>query len=1052
MGEVITVSAMYESATDLNLLFGILAVQADLITQSQFVEACAVWSAKKNRALPDILEERGWLAREDRALVDRLVGQKLKKHSGDAVASLAEVLPPAIRATLVGFGDGEINSTLAPDGPQRLSTLGNPGESSRGKYTMTRLHATGGLGRVWLAHDAGLDRDVALKELLPNRSASAEALARFLREARITGQLEHPGIVPVYELLSDPALPSPIYTMRFIRGATLAEAFAGYHRNRLSGRVGPLELREMLGAFVSICQAVAYAHSRRVIHRDLKPANIVLGDFGEVMVLDWGIAKVLGEADPHDPAATVLTEMPIAVDIASTQAGSILGTPSYMAPEQAQGKIDAIDERTDVYGLGAILYELLTGRTPFEGASVTEILADVIGKNPSPPGSITTGVAEALGAICMKCLQKKREDRFAGPKEIAAEVQRYLADEPLLTYRDSVRVRAARWMRHHKTLTASSAVGVLVALPILTLALILVSSAASKEHDARVRADAAAEREKAARATAEDNFQKAVRSAELVSDELARGIKPIAGTQSQTVADILGRAEKVYDELLAAPDPPQRVRASKAKLLILLSEVYRGMNRLKDAEERADAAIRIYSALLAGEAEGNRDYRIELGRAYHRRGWAIWDRGQGRKALADFGRSAEFLEGAGLIPGEDADAHFALASAITISANIHLDFGDTTTAKPLYERGLKLREAQLARTPDDPTAQAQVATSCERLGQLLTSSDRPEAGITLLRRAVALNETAFSKDRSNHEIARNYIRTLTSLAQAVGTAEEGDKLAVPARELAETFARRDPDDNMWEREKLRQQFVAVGREKAEWSSLTVPQKLDLTKRMLALLQSIIAVCDKRLAISPDSALWIADRGNIAARSAEEYLTLARLGEDRETNLKRGLELADLAADVYRQSLLREPESHEASVGFHYSLYVGTQIALAIRGDSDALRRHWEYLAIINRYYDAARRKFPDNKFIAREWTLMMFRAWLPPELNGDWRELADENSLGHLLDLLEIIPDVAVGDDEATRKQLDAKRTRAAEMLRKYEGKKPLPERGKKLLERLSRR
>jgi len=752
--------------TDLNLLFGILAVQADLITQSQFVEACAVWSAKKSRALADILVERGWLAGEDRALVDRLVGQKLKKHSGDAVASLAEVLPPAIRATLVGFGDEDINSTLAPDGPQRLSTLGNPGESSRGKYTMTRLHATGGLGRVWLAHDAGLDRDVAIKELLPNRSASAEALARFLREARITGQLEHPGIVPVYELLSDPALPSPIYTMRFIRGATLAEAFADYHRNRLSGRVGPLELREMLGAFVSICQAVAYAHSRRVIHRDLKPANIVLGEFGEVMVLDWGIAKVLGEADPHDPAATVLTVMPIAVDIASTQAGSILGTPSYMAPEQAQGRIDAIDERTDVYGLGAILYELLTGRTPFEGASVTEILADVIGKNPVPPGSISTGVAKALEAICMKCLQKKREDRFAGPKEIAAEVQRYLADEPLLTYRDSVRVRAARWMRHHKTLTASSAVGVLVALPILTLALILVSSAASKEHDARVMADAAAEREKAARATAEDNFQKAVRSAELVSDELARGIKPIAGTQSQTVADILGRAEKVYDELLAAPDPPQRVRASKAKLLILLSEVYRGMNRLKDAEERADAAIRIYSTLLAGEAEGNRGYRIELGRAYHRRGWALWDRGQGRKALADFGKSAEFLEGAGLNPGEDADAHFALASAITISANIHLDFGDTATAKTLYERGLKLREAQLARAPGDPTAQAQVATSCELLGLLLTSSDRAEAGIALLRRAVALNESAFSKDRSNHETARNYIRTLTSLSQA----------------------------------------------------------------------------------------------------------------------------------------------------------------------------------------------------------------------------------------------------------------------------------------------
>ena len=1043
------------AATDLNLLFGILALQADLISQEQFVEGCAVWSAKKNQPLADILVERGWLAADDRALVDRLVSQKLKKHGGDPAASLAEAVSPAILQSLAAIGDIDIDSTLAPEGPQRLATLGGTGETVRSKYTMTRLHATGGLGRVWLAHDAGLDRDVALKELLPNRSQSAEALARFLREARITGQLEHPGIVPVYELIADPNLPSPIYTMRFIRGATLAEAFAGYHRNRASGRVGPLELRELLGAFVSICQAVAYAHSRRVIHRDLKPANIVLGDFGEVMVLDWGIAKILGEADPRDPGATRLATGSVTAtaeeDIAATRAGSVLGTPSYMAPEQAEGRIDDIDERTDVHGLGAILYELLTGRTPFEGASVTEVLANVIGKVPVPPTSISPDASKALEAICLKCLQKKRENRFAGAKEIAGEVQRYLADEPLLSYRDSARVRAARWIRHHKTVAASLAVGILVALPVLSLALILVSSAASSEREARVRADESAAREKAARATAEDNFQKAVRSAELVSDELARGIKPIAGTQSQTVADILGRAEKVYDELLQSPDPPARVRASKAKLLVLLSEVYRGMNRLKDAETRADAAIRIYDELLAVKSAEEREYRIELGRAHHRRGWAIWDRGLGRKALVDLERSAKLLQSANLNADGDTDALFSMASAITISANIHLDFGDTATAKPLYERGLKLREDLLARSPDDPTAQVQVAISCERLGLLLTSPDRSEAGTKLLRRAVSLAESAFSKDRSNHENARHSIRSLSTLAQTVGTAEEADKLSATARNLAETFARRDPDDNMWERENLRQQFIAVGGEKKKWGSMTEPQKIDLTRRMLALLHSIFAVCEKRLTVSADSALWISDRGNIAGRLADEYFTLARLGVERELNLKRGLELTDLSAEVYRQSLLREPESHELAVGLHYALYIATNIALAIRADADALRRHWYYLATINRHYGAVARKFPDNKFIARESSLMSLRWWLPQNFKGDWRELADETALGHLFDLLETIPDPAQGEDEANRKRQAGKREHAADLLRRYEEKKPLPERGRKLLERFSK-
>src|SRR5206468_9631777 len=169
-------------------------------------------------------------------------------------------------------------------------------------------HAPGGIGRVGLAYDSDLGREVALKELRPERSGNPVLADRFLNEAQITGQLEHPGIVPVYELTQRAEDRQPFYTMRFIKGRTLTDALRAYHQKRAAGRPEPLEQIALLNAFVAVCHAVAYAHSRGVIHRDLKGQNVVLGDFGEVIVLDWGFAKVLGQADEPTEAAPVVLE------------------------------------------------------------------------------------------------------------------------------------------------------------------------------------------------------------------------------------------------------------------------------------------------------------------------------------------------------------------------------------------------------------------------------------------------------------------------------------------------------------------------------------------------------------------------------------------------------------------------------------------------------------------------------------------------------------------------------------------------------------------------
>jgi PAS domain S-box-containing protein len=411
--------------TDRNLLFGVLALQADLIDPQQFIEACLLWTSRKEVPLADLLVERGWIVPDDKAHVDYLLGRKLHKHGGDARASLVAI-PDDVKRSLAALEDDDIQRSLAGwPGPgevvHQVATVAHvPGPKER--YARLRLHATGGIGRVWLAHDTDLGRDVALKELRPERAEHATLGARFLQEAQITGQLEHPGIIPVYELVRACDGRQPFYTMRFVKGRTLSEAARAYHDKRLAGQADALELPVLLNAFVTVCNTVAYAHSRGVIHRDLKGQNVILGDFGEVVVLDWGLAKLIGrtESEPHAPSV-VLDEA--GADSGYTVQGQALGTPAYMAPEQSAGRLDLIDRRTDVYGLGAILYEVLTGAPPFSGASTEEVLRKVREEAPAPPRQLWPEVPPALEAVCLRALAKEPANRPAGATDLAQEIQ-----------------------------------------------------------------------------------------------------------------------------------------------------------------------------------------------------------------------------------------------------------------------------------------------------------------------------------------------------------------------------------------------------------------------------------------------------------------------------------------------------------------------------------------------------------------------------------------------------------------------------------------------------
>jgi len=257
----------------------------------------------------------------------------------------------------------EVTRTVLPTAPEYAAPAGDRPAVPRGFDLLDEV-GRGGMGVVYRARDLALGREVAVKVLHERYAADGSPARRFLDEARITGQLQHPGIPAVHAV---GALPDgrPFLAMKLIKGRTLDD--------RLKGRADPAAgLGELLVVFEAVCQAVAYAHSRGVIHRDLKPQNVMVGAFGEVQVMDWGLAKVLAErdADGGEPEAAPVTEVESDRDAdgSRTRAGSVLGTPAYMPPEQAIGAIDQVDQRSDVFGLGAILCAILTGQPPYLGA------------------------------------------------------------------------------------------------------------------------------------------------------------------------------------------------------------------------------------------------------------------------------------------------------------------------------------------------------------------------------------------------------------------------------------------------------------------------------------------------------------------------------------------------------------------------------------------------------------------------------------------------------------------------------------------------------------
>ncbi len=469
-----------------------------------------------------------------------------------------------------------------PSSDELFARLGLHG-AGESRYRFRAVIGRGGGGVVLRVWDSKLNRALAMKVVLGREEerlsgdtprVDGRTLSRFVDEARIAAQLNHPGIVPVHELGADDA-GRAFFTMKLVKGEDLACIF-----EKVFTGEGDWNQPRALGYLLRVCEAMAYAHDKGVVHRDLKPANVMVGPYGEVHVMDWGLARVLGEKDTRDLRIRPQTQPPIsAVDSFRagerkaqadspliTMDGAAVGTPAYMSPEQARGELEDVGPRSDVYAVGAMLYHLLTGEPPFtpRGAHVPQlvVLTNVMHGPPKPVEELSPRAAPELVAICEKAMQRQSTSRYGSMLELAADLRAFLEGRVVEAYETGTWAETKKWVQRNRALAASLLVtGLAVAGAVVALLW-----AFSQQKDAVLVAEQSAERERAAAERAQADEQRAnqatlaARAAKIRADEVARAaeetayVAAIVGAQSALNANEPANLRRLLDSA------PERLR------------------------------------------------------------------------------------------------------------------------------------------------------------------------------------------------------------------------------------------------------------------------------------------------------------------------------------------------------------------------------------------------------------------------------------------------------------------------------------------------------------
>jgi eukaryotic-like serine/threonine-protein kinase len=675
-------------------------------------------------------------------------------------------------------------STLSPTGSPGTQEVPVPSTTRYGRFALQRLHAQGGLGEVHVAVDAELGRNVAIKRIQDRFVHNAAAKRRFLNEAEITAKLEHPGIVPIYGLVQDEQ-GQPCYAMRFIAGESLADAIKKWHE------AGPnytaLPFRQLLQRFISICQTMAYAHSKEIIHRDLKPANVMLGPYGETLIVDWGLAKSAsgGPASKVDsqelmvhegtgPLSATVDFQPTADDRVMTQTGQVLGTAGYMSPEQAAGQVDVVGPASDIYSLGATLYELLTGQRPLGGSDIFTALHKTQAGEIPAPRQVRPTVPRALEAVCRKAMALKPENRYASATALAADLEQWLADEPVSAYAEPWTTRARRWMRRHRTLATGLAVTLVAAVLVLLVATVLLEQARQRVADEQQRTELAFSKAKEAvdlfyKEVAEDPVLKGTPGLHRLRKRLLEVAVPFfqwfteqKPTRLQWRVDqgwAYGRLANILDDLgehAQALPHLQRHREICAQLVAEqpqnpayrsdFSGALHNLARERAHQKAFPEAQRLYEEALAHaewtvQAEpANPRYRQYLANHYDNLGTLLADMGRQPEAVVACRRALALQEQLVADFPTVPEYRRLLAIGHHSLGTILAELGQQSEAQAAYARALDRLEKLVADFPAEPESRQALGRCLHSLGVLLVGLGQQPAAVPAHRRALVILE------------------------------------------------------------------------------------------------------------------------------------------------------------------------------------------------------------------------------------------------------------------------------------------------------------------------
>lgn len=730
-----------------DVLVAVLALLTDAIPRHALSLALSSWARDRQRSLAEFMLADGAIERDRIEALVGLADAHLARPHDDLLASLdawnlharteevlTEIHDAGLRTTLGAVLRLQptlpaTNVTVRDDETLSHDTLGNNGSAgpqdvaTGPRFQPIRPHARGGIGQVWVARDGELQREVALKVIQDRFVVRADQRARFLLEAEITGNLEHPGIVPVYSLGHD-AAGRPYYAMRFIRGESLAAALRRFHgiadagaapaqvQASVLGRTGApdlagIEFRDLLGRFLDVCDAIEYAHSRGVLHRDLKPSNIMLGRYGETLVVDWGLAKVIGRPDivptiGEGDAEPTLAASGTGSRASETAPGTTIGTPAYMSPEQARGDLEGMGPRSDVYSLGATLYELLTGQLAFRADDPHAVVVMVAAGNFPPPRAVRPSVPPALEAVCLKAMAFEPSRRYESVRELARDIRNWLADEPVSAHAEGRVERLGRWLRRHRTWAAAAAAALVVLTIGATAGIIVVENGRRREAEAR--------------ALAETNYNLA-RGA--VDDYLTRVSEDTLLKSQDSVdlrrlrSELLKMALDYYRAFLKQRRGDPELRREVAEAQYRVGQIMREIGTPGEAVPAFEASIALWDELRAA-CPADADIRVHLARATMALGEQLTRLPDFPRAFETLGRAREMMRRVVDERPDDASARLSLAEC-----DKELGIAEGEGGEPDRALG-RLREAE-AILRDLPAGAAADPANRNRLGDVLNA-------------------------------------------------------------------------------------------------------------------------------------------------------------------------------------------------------------------------------------------------------------------------------------------------------------------------------------------